>query len=95
MNTPTDSPAAHYVEVILLDGDEAQRARHIAQAVITPCLAATQDMDDMPRLRFWLNLVAHLLGQAEASVGADGRMAIVQCMRTVPPATHCAPGVVQ
>ena len=95
MNTPTDSPAAHYVEVILLDGDEAQRARHIAQAVITPCLAATQGMDDMPRLRFWLNLVAHLLGQAEASVGADGRMAIVQCMRSVPPATHCAPGVVQ
>jgi hypothetical protein len=29
----------------------------------------------------------HSVDEAESSVGADGRMAIVQCMRSVPPSS--------
>ena len=88
--------AAHYIEVVMLDdADPAQQAQRIGSAIVTPCLAAIEGMDDMQRLRFWLNLIAYTLGVAEGSIGADGRMAIVQCMRTVPPSTHGAPGAMQ
>lgn len=85
----------HYIEVLMLDGDEAEQALRIGRALITPCQVAVAELDDMQRLRFWRTLIAYMLGVAEGSVGADGRMAIVQCMRSVPPSTHAAPEVVQ
>lgn len=86
---------ALYLEVLMLDGDEQDRALSIGRSLITPCQAADAELDDMQRLRFWRTLIAYLLGVAEGSVGADGRMAIVQCMRNVPASTHTAPGAMQ
>jgi hypothetical protein len=82
------SSSATYIEVLMLDGDEAEQAIQIGRAIITPCHVADCQLDDMQRLRFWRTLIAYLLGVAERSVGADGRMAIVQCMRNVPPSTQ-------
>ena len=83
---------AHYIEVMMLDADdEAEQALRIGRAMITPCHVADANMDEMQRLRFWRTLIAFLLGVAEHSIGADGRMAVVQCMRSVPPSSHPAP----
>lgn len=83
---------AHYIEVVTLDSDdETEQAIRIGKAIITPCKAADQGLDFIARLRFWQTLTAFILGAAEHSVGADGRMAIVQTMRSVPSSTHVAP----
>ena len=87
MNQPV-----HYIEVLMLDADdETEKALRIGRAMITPCHAADANMDAMQRLRFWRTLIAFMLGVAEGSIGADGRMAVVQCMRSVPPSSHMAP----
>jgi hypothetical protein len=80
-----DNDGATYLEVVMLRTlDGTERAKAIAASMATPLQAADQDLDDMHRLRFWNTLIAYLLGVAEASVGADGREAIVQVMRNIP-----------
>ena len=87
---------ATYIEVLMLaDADEFEQATRIGRAIVTPCHAADAPMTDAQRLRFWRTLIAYLLGVAEHSIGADGRMAVVQCMRSVPPITQPAPLRVQ
>jgi len=90
------NPPAHYIEVLMLDGiDEEQQARRIGRAILTPCAAAGQPLNDAQRLRFWAALIAYLLGAAEHSVGAEGRSAIVQTMRNVGACTHRTGEVLQ
>lgn len=76
-----------YIECLLLGPlDSMQRGTAIARALITPCQAAEDGLDDMERLRMYAALIAFLLGVAENSLGPDGREAIVQTMRNVPAA---------
>jgi len=46
---------------------------------------AAARLPEVERLRYWKAITAWVLRSAEASVGPDGRMAIVQCMRALPP----------
>lgn len=64
--------------------DPAAQAQEIGGAIAQPCRAACDGMDELQRLRFWGALAAYALNMAEASVGADGREAIVQTLRNVP-----------
>ena len=87
-DAPSLTDGATYVEVLMLGHlDESQRALAIGRAMVTPLMAAEADCDAMQRLRFYNVLVAFILGVAENQVGADGREAIVQCMRNVPAST--------
>lgn len=79
---------AHYIEVLMVDGaDPAEQAMRVGRAVITPCLAAMDGMDEPEKLHFWMTLVAFLLGVAESQIDAAGRAVIVECMRQVPAST--------
>ena len=85
IDPPDYGDGVTYVECLLLAHLDAKaRAIAIASALITPCLAGEDGLDDMGRLHFWGCLVAHVLGQAEASVGEQGREAIVQTLRNAP-----------
>jgi hypothetical protein len=85
---------ATYIEIIMLDNkDSRERALAIGQSLITPLQAADDSGDQMESLRFWSALIAYLLGVAENNIGADGREAIVQCMRNVPASTALARGL--
>lgn len=83
LDAADDSPAGSADHSV----DEAETALRVARAISAPCLAADEHLDEMQRLRFWRLVIAYMLGVAESSVGADGRMAIVQCMRSVPPSS--------
>jgi len=85
IDPPDYGDGVTYVECLLLAHLDAKaRAIAIARALITPCLAGEDGLDDMGRLHFWCCLVAHVLVQAEASLGEHGREAIVQTMRNTP-----------
>jgi 3-methyladenine DNA glycosylase AlkD len=78
-----DDEGATYVEVLMLQGlGAAERGTRIGHAMVTPCLEAVDGLDAMQRLHFWNSLIAYLMGMAESSVGAEGRQAIVHCMRS-------------
>jgi hypothetical protein len=86
MNT-TDTPADWEPEAAL--------ALRIGASFTPACIAANAEAEYMQRLRFWRTLIAFMLGAAEHSVGADGRAAIVECMRNTEACAHVGRGVVQ
>ena len=91
MTHPELIDGATYIEVLMLSHlDERARALAIGRAMVTPLLAADADLDAAQRLRFWVTLLAYLLGVAEGEIGADGRDAIVQTLRNVPACTQLA-----
>ena len=64
--------------------DAPSRALAIGRRLAKPLTDADEDMRYSQRLRFWVNLLAYLLGVAENSLDADGREVIVQTLRNVP-----------